>query len=89
MSYCAAKFVVPLLWPSCLAPPHGQYRVALIVTSGRRFYEVAGIRFRFVIGRLQDPEAQTALEAEVHEHQDFMILDVLESYQNTLIKVLC
>ncbi len=57
-----------MLWLGGLVSPSyysGQYRVALVVTSGCRFDEGECIRFRFVIGHLQDPEAQKALAAEV------------------------
>ncbi|KAL0025605.1 hypothetical protein WJX79_007394 [Trebouxia sp. C0005] len=44
------------------------------------------IRFRFVVGQLQDPVAQAALDQEQRDHQDFLVLKVQESYENMILK---
>lgn len=46
-----------------------------------------GIRFRFIVGYLQDPVAQAALDQEQRDHQDFLVLKVQETYENLVLKV--
>ena len=49
--------------------------------------EETNIRFRFVVGRLQEPADQAILEEEQHTFQDFLVLDVTETYENMVLKV--
>lgn len=42
--------------------------------------ESTGLVFRFVIGHTEDARKMKALEKEVAEHQDFMLIDVDEKY---------
>ena len=39
------------------------------------------------MGHLQDPVAQAALDQEQRDHQDFLVLQVQETYENLVLKV--
>ena len=45
------------------------------------------IRLRFVVGRLQEPVDQAALDEEQRMHNDFLVVDVKETYDNLVLKV--
>ena len=45
------------------------------------------IRLRFVVGHLQEPADQAVLDAEQRTHNDFLVLDVKETYDNLVLKV--
>ena len=53
----------------------------------RSVEEDFNIRLRFVVGHLQDPTDQAALEEEQRIHNDFFVVDVKESYDNMILKV--
>lgn len=50
--------------------------------------ESTGLVFRFVIGHTEDAHKMKALEEEVAEHQDFMLIDVDEKYSKLNHKTL-
>lgn len=45
------------------------------------------IRLRFVVGHLQEPADQAALDQEQRVHRDFYVVDVKETYDNLVLKV--
>lgn len=45
------------------------------------------IRLRFVVGQLQDPVGQAALDEEQRVHKDFQVVKVRETYENLVLKV--
>ncbi|KAL3151040.1 hypothetical protein ABBQ38_012910 [Trebouxia sp. C0009 RCD-2024] len=45
------------------------------------------IRLRFVVGHLQDPADQAAVEEEQRVHNDFLVVNVQETYDNLVLKV--
>lgn len=54
----------------------------------RRLEEATGLAFRFVIGRTNDKSKMTALNKEVAEYDDFMLLDIEEEYSKLPYKTL-
>jgi len=48
--------------------------------------ESTGLVFRFVIGHTEDAQKMKALEEEVEEHKDFMLIDVDEKYSKLTLK---
>lgn len=48
--------------------------------------ESTGLVFRFVIGHTEDAQKMKALEQEVDEHKDFMLIDVDEKYSKLTLK---
>jgi hypothetical protein len=42
--------------------------------------EATGLAFRFVIGKSNDKSKMAALEREVQEYDDFVLLDLEEEY---------
>ena len=53
----------------------------------RRVEKDFKIRLRFVVGHLQEPADQAALNEEQRIHNDFLEVDVKESYDNMVLKV--
>ncbi|WOL08269.1 putative beta-1,3-galactosyltransferase 13 [Canna indica] len=53
-----------------------------------RLEEATGLAFRFVIGKTQDKSKMAALQREVNEYDDFMLLDIEEKYSNLPYKTL-
>lgn len=45
------------------------------------------IRLRFVVGHLQEPTDQALLDEEQHVHNDFLVMDLKETYDNLVLKV--
>ncbi|KAG0613624.1 hypothetical protein M758_6G117000 [Ceratodon purpureus] len=50
--------------------------------------ESTGLVFRFVIGHTDDARKMKALDEEVQEHKDFLLLDVDEQYSKLTLKTL-
>ncbi|RWV94543.1 hypothetical protein BHE74_00046684 [Ensete ventricosum] len=44
--------------------------------------EATGLAFRFVVGKTKDKSKMAALQLEVNEYDDFMLLDIEEEYSN-------
>ncbi|KQK19536.1 probable beta-1,3-galactosyltransferase 14 isoform X2 [Brachypodium distachyon] len=53
-----------------------------------RLEEATGLAFRFVIGKSNDKSKMLALEREVEEYDDFMLLDLEEEYSRLPYKTL-
>ncbi|XP_073365531.1 probable beta-1,3-galactosyltransferase 14 [Aegilops tauschii subsp. strangulata] len=53
-----------------------------------RLEEAAGLAFRFVIGKSNDKSKMAALEREVEEYDDFVLLDLEEEYSRLPYKTL-
>ncbi|KAH7682314.1 Glycosyl transferase family 31 protein [Dioscorea alata] len=53
-----------------------------------RLEEETGLAFRFVIGKTNDERKMAALQKEVQEYDDFMLLDIEEQYSNLPYKTL-
>ncbi|KAJ0989353.1 hypothetical protein J5N97_007709 [Dioscorea zingiberensis] len=53
-----------------------------------RLEEATGLAFRFVIGKTNDQRKMAALQTEVQEYDDFMLLDIEEQYSNLPYKTL-
>jgi hypothetical protein len=51
-----------------------------------RLERATGLAFRFVIGHSVDVWKMRALEEEVTQHNDFIRIDIDESYQNLNLK---
>jgi hypothetical protein len=45
-----------------------------------RLEEATGLAFRFIIGKSNSKNKMAALEKEVEEYDDFVLLDILEEY---------
>lgn len=54
----------------------------------RRLEESTGLAFRFVIGRSSDRSKMASLEKEIHEYDDFLLIDVEEHYSKLPFKTL-
>ena len=48
----------------------------------RSLEEATGLAFRFIIGKTKDKSKMAALQREVDEYDDFMLLDIEEEYSN-------
>ncbi|URE43060.1 Galactosyltransferase [Musa troglodytarum] len=53
-----------------------------------RLEEATGLAFRFVVGKTKDKSKMAALQLEVNEYDDFMLLDIEEEYSNLPHKTL-
>ncbi|KAJ3683074.1 hypothetical protein LUZ60_013301 [Juncus effusus] len=53
-----------------------------------RLEEATGLAFRFVIGRTKDKAKMAALQREVEEYDDFILLDIEEEYSKLPYKTL-
>ncbi|CAD5186072.1 unnamed protein product [Musa acuminata subsp. malaccensis] len=53
-----------------------------------RLEEATGLAFRFVVGKTKDKSKMAALQLEVKEYDDFMLLDIEEEYSNLPHKTL-
>jgi hypothetical protein len=53
-----------------------------------RLEEATGLAFRFVIGKSNDKSKMAALEREVQEYDDFVLLDLEEEYSKLPYKTL-
>ncbi|CAL9180236.1 unnamed protein product [Musa hybrid cultivar] len=53
-----------------------------------RLEEATGLAFRFVVGKTKDKSKMAALQLEVKEYDDFMLLDIEEEYSNLPNKTL-
>ncbi|KAG6535814.1 hypothetical protein ZIOFF_000843 [Zingiber officinale] len=53
-----------------------------------RLEEATGLAFRFVIGKTKDKSKMAALQTEVNEYDDFMLIDIEEEYSNLPYKTL-
>ncbi|XP_074583620.1 putative beta-1,3-galactosyltransferase 14 isoform X2 [Curcuma longa] len=53
-----------------------------------RLEEATGLAFRFVIGKTKDKSKIAALQKEVNEYDDFMLIDIVEEYSNLPYKTL-
>jgi hypothetical protein len=51
-----------------------------------RLERATGLAFRFVIGHSVDVWKMRALEEEITQHNDFIRIDIDESYQNLNLK---
>jgi hypothetical protein len=51
-----------------------------------RLEETTGLIFRFVIGHTDDAPKMMALDEEVQEHKDFLLIDVDEQYSKLTLK---
>jgi hypothetical protein len=51
-----------------------------------RLERATGLAFRFVIGHSVDVWKMRALEEEITQHNDFIHIDIDESYQNLNLK---
>lgn len=51
-----------------------------------RLEETTGLVFRFIIGHTDDARKMTALDEEVQEYKDFMLIDVDEQYSKLTLK---
>jgi Galactosyltransferase len=45
-----------------------------------RLEESTGLAFRFVIGKTKDKSKMAALQKEIEEYDDFILLDIEEEY---------
>uniref|UniRef100_A0A453P9Q3 Hexosyltransferase n=2 Tax=Aegilops tauschii subsp. strangulata TaxID=200361 RepID=A0A453P9Q3_AEGTS len=72
-------------------PPRAQADVAPLRSAGSPFElleEATGLAFRFVIGKSNDKSKMAALEREVEEYDDFVLLDLEEEYSRLPYKTL-
>ncbi|CAL9195835.1 unnamed protein product [Musa hybrid cultivar] len=53
-----------------------------------RLEEATGLAFRFIIGKTKDKSKMAALQREVDEYDDFILLDIEEEYSNLPHKTL-
>ena len=53
----------------------------------RSFERDTNIKLRFVVGHLQKPADQAILDEEQRTYNDFLVLDVKETYENMILKV--
>ena len=56
-------------------------------TSSRRLEQDLKIRLRFVVGHFQEPADQAAVDEEQRLHNDFLVVNVQETYDNLVLKV--
>lgn len=53
----------------------------------RSFERDTGVKLRFVVGHFQEPADQAVLDEEQQRYNDFLVLDVKETYENLILKV--
>lgn len=71
-----------------LLPPHKLHVASPSesATFSHRVEEDLKIRLRFVVGHLQDPADQAAVDEEQRVHSDFLVVNVQETYDNLVLK---